>query len=341
MPIADKSFATHFFPLRIEDESFRKNFNDSRSNSAKLKISLFGNKPKLNPKDNILPKFFDYLRAADKEILIRLAEHDEEINKLCQHENMKDHWNNAWSKMWKQPTDEATNNPELKDQGLRLQLGMSPFDLVRGRFFYEQAEIENLKGNPSTASAFLEKAAEYKCFEAIWTLTDLNYKKLENNNDFTPSQLKEMTTVIEGFIIPHGTPAFLLLASISFFIAKYYTRQKHLTAASSSLQCALQYLYAAGFCHDQDFSKDATHNAYNGSNIAKTIGGLSINIDNLFKVANSNCEKYHMAEYIGVMMGKGKEIAKEKFTKWAVETSAAKDIGMNLTAACMLTNKLR
>jgi hypothetical protein len=317
----EKELFLKLLPLTPEDRTFYKDLK------IKFKEEINLDKPDLS---NELHEFLES-ETRDVEILLRLAEHYEEVDRLC-HKMNETYWSEKWAIAGRYPTFcKAEADPTLTYYYLKPQLGISNFDLLRGMFFYDKAIVAHNNEDQDSEFAFLNKAANCRSYHAVRTLTQLNYKKLRKMPGLTHKQLNEMIIPILWIIIPHGTPAFLLAAFMYFFIAKYHQKRGNQEElVDLCRRYVLQYLYAATSCMEQ--SAHAIDNAYNGSRIAQFPGKWSINIDEISKLTENLREQYNMnTDVAKFLMEQGKKTAAEFTMHVAAEAHLSEECTQDLT----------
>ncbi len=219
-----------------------------------------------------------YLKfTPDVLMLINLAVKDEKLALWCEHEKMKEYWNEVWRRVDRNPTlTEAQQNSALIYRGLRPQINISSFRLICGLTLFSSAEHLIDKGyakNSQQVISFLKQASELGSYDALNALTNINIDKLHKHELEVPEII---LTPLYNAALWHGTPVYLLCATAHYYIANYYSSLDKIDQSQQAYQNALTYLYIANYCEAS--SEDEIYNAYNGAGIS---AGNIWEIDNI------------------------------------------------------------
>ncbi len=248
-----EAFGKNFFPLSEEEVNIHQEFQK--------KLEVF---------DKYSKNIFTYLlNLKNTKLLVKLAEHNAILAEHCNRKEMEPYWNEVWRLMSRYPTFlEAEKDSTLAYRELVPQPGISSFDLVRGMILYDIAIEFFREGKKDSMLAFMQQAAHYKCYYAVSALSGFDYDCLQGVSAIESSELNGMLERIKSIILPHGTPAYLLLASMLITIAQYHQRRGD-CAGEFGFYCeALKNLHAAQY--SKEYSTAAIYNAYYGSAIART-----------------------------------------------------------------------
>jgi hypothetical protein len=271
-----------------------------------------------NKSDTLPEELLNHLRKPPQvETLIKLAEYDKKVAQLCENEALEVLWDKAMTMMGRHPTfKEAKSDPNLTYHRLVPFTGLASFNWIRGTVFYDKAGICFKENKLKAALDFLEKAESYQSFEAISALSMLDYERLQQKEEFSDQQLNAMMERIEKVITPYGTPAFLLLASISLSIANYYERNANYEQERTFLQSMFKCLYAAEF--SKEYSKTAIDNVYYGKNIAYIKEfDEGLNINQLSWFIEDQAMKFQVSkDDMFIVLNQGKEAAR-RYNNWA------------------------
>lgn len=193
------------------------------------------------------------INLQDITLIVKLAEFDKQVETVCKSECMKEFWEAVWSLAGRFPTyQEADENSALTYQSLKPQPKISCFNLIRGMHFY------NLE--------LFQKSWFYMCFEAYKKLTDFLCKNLFEAGTEKEVKYQDALNMLDFFSRVHGTPGYLLLAYLSYYIYCYHRGRDEKGLAELHRQQILYYLYLAEYCKPD--SEASIHNAYYGRGLS-------------------------------------------------------------------------